>query len=440
MNIIIAGAGKVGFYLAKSLSTFHNVIVIDKDSEKISTIEDSLDVLAIVGNVCNKEVYMECGEEEIDFFLAVTNSDETNIVASMVIDEVLTIKQKILRIYKNFYKNNNLNNIGNFKAIYPSYKVARSMNYLLEYPYANNVKKFDKMDTFLLSIRIKNKNLLNKNIEELKYSGINIVGVERGKEFIIFNDNLKLHFNDLIYIFSNKEKIDNFENLLFEDKEEFNSAIIFGANRLSIEISKVLISNKIEVKIVEKDKELCKYAQDELTSEVIIINSRWGHFLREENIGKADIFIATRDDDEFNIIKSLEAKAAGSKKVITINNEREYYNLMHSLGLTVIRGEKINTYYSILESISSDITINKKSYCGGKALALSKTLTKHSKFINNQLKVPSKIENKAKVFLVSKDEIFYDFSNRSCNIGDSLVAFCYTEDEEIVEKWLYKEI
>ena len=448
MRIIIAGAGKVGFYLAKSLSVFHDVIILDKNTKTINNIKESLDVLAVDGNICNSKVYENFDSSEIDYFIAVTDSDEANIVASMVIDEKLTVKRKILRLKNNFYKNNHLSKLDIFKSVYPSIKIAKSMKYLLKYPEANNVKKFNDMDTFLLSIRAVNVSFLGLSVAEIEErfeNRVKIVGIEHKNRFFIPQATDKIKSGNLVYIFGNKADIKEnyfFFNRDFKSDFEFKSTIIFGASRVGIELARVLISNSVRVKIIEKDLNLCNIAQDELNGDAVVLHSRygWGHILKEEDLDSADMFIAASEDDEFNIIKSLEAKQADIFKVIAINNQSEYYQLMHSLGISTIRGEKIDAFYSILESINSDVAINQMRYCGGSGIVLYKEIQESSKCIEERLNIPSKIAEVAQVYLVSNKSVLKNISTEICEEGDNIVVFCSYEYDDIVEKWLYKEL
>ena len=448
MKIIIAGAGKVGFHLASSLSTYHDVVIIDKNTEAIENIHESLDVMAIHGDICNSQIYEDLSNNEIDYFICVTNSDESNLMASMLIDEKLTVKKKILRLQKNFYKDTNLSKLNIYKTIFPSRKVARSMDFLLKYPKANNVKKFLNLDMLLLSIRLRNINLINKTvegIEEFFDNTLPIVGIERNNEFLIPDSEFVVKKDDLVYLFSSKEKIDKYYQLFDDENSKeiiFESAIIVGASRVGIEIAKVLIKNEIHVKIIEKDINLCNIAQEELNGDGTILHTRygWADLLKTETLDSADVFITANEDDEFNIIKSIEAKQTKISKVITINNEREYYHLMHSLGLTVIRGEKIDAFYSIIENINTDTAISQKRYCGGKGIALYKEINEESKCIDKHLKIPKKLISVSKILIISQNNLILDPESHVCNVDDKIVVFTEENSDLIVEKWLYQEV
>ncbi|NOZ89964.1 MAG: potassium transporter [Epsilonproteobacteria bacterium] len=448
MEIIIAGAGKVGYNLAKTLSIYHNITIIDKNYEAISKIQDNLDVMALHGNIENPQVYFKC-TKKIDYFIAVTNFDEVNIIASLIIDDIIKVDKKIIRLKNSFFLNSSIfQKLNIYKSIFSSYHIANTLNKLLEFPYANNIKEFNISNKIMLSVRVHNPDYIGYNIREISKEfedRVSIVGLERDKRFFIPNYSEVIKSGDLIYIFGSKDIIKNrYQNLetrTIKEKKSKN-CIVFGADRLGVEISKVLLNKNFEVKLIETDLKLCETASEALQGKAIILNSKygWGHLLKEEGLDSADMLIAATNNDEYNIIKCIEGKKAGIDKVIAINNDREYYSLMHSLELIVIRGEKIDTYYSILENINTDSFIAQKRYCGGRGITLSKNISEKSKCIGKIINIPQKIKDIAQVYLIKGDEILRELDNLKCQDGDTLMLFSQSKYSDLLEKWLYKEI
>jgi trk system potassium uptake protein TrkA len=445
MKIIIAGAGKVGYHLAKTLSIYHDITIIDKNPEAISKIRDDLDVLAIYGNIENPEVYFNCSKK-IDFFIVVTNSDEVNIIASLIIDDIIEVDKKIIRLKNSFFLRSSIfEKLNIYESIFSSHHITNSLKRLFEFPLANNIKEFKNLGMIMLSVRIQNPDYVGYNIREISKEfedKVSIVGLEREKIFFIPGSSEMIKRDDLIYIFGLKDIIEqrygNFESPDMNEKK-IKNCIVFGADRLGVEMTRVLLDNGFEVKVVEKDLELCQKASESLHGEAIVLNSKygWGHLLKEEGLDSADMFIASTNNDEFNIIKSIEAKNAGINKVITINNDREYYSLMHSLGLVIIRGEKIDTYYSILEKINTDSLILQKRYCGGRGVVLSKEI---KKCLNKMIKIPKKVKEVAEVYIIRNGKIERDMDSFICQKGDSIILFSESQYDDFLEKWIYQEL
>jgi trk system potassium uptake protein TrkA len=448
MNIIIAGAGKVGYHLAKTLSILHDITIIDKNSKAILKIKENLDVLAIHGNVENPNIFFNL-EKKIDFFIAVTNSDEVNIISSLIIDDIITVDKKIIRLKNIFFSESSiLKKLNIYDTVFPSSYTANTIKYLLEFPKANNVKLFDHTNMLLLSVKVKNSDFVGYNMREImkKFNDeVKVVGVERDKSFSIPTYTDLIKYGDLIYLFGDKEVIKNgycdFENRCNLSKK-IKNCIIFGADNLGIEIAKVLIKNRLNVKIIEKDLGKCQEAIDILQDSVIVLNSKygWGHLLKEEGLDNADMLIATTTNDEYNIIKSIEGKKAGIDKVIAINNDREYYSLMHSLDLVVVRGEKINSYYSILESINSNSVIRQKRYCGDKGVLFSKKIISNSNLIDKKLYIPDKIKKVSLIYIIRDNKILQELDEIVYKELDIMFIFSRIENVEVINRWIHQEI
>ncbi|MCK4442071.1 MAG: NAD-binding protein, partial [Sulfurovaceae bacterium] len=266
MEIIIAGAGKVGYYLSKTLSMYHNITIIDKNPETISKIQDDLDVLAIHGNIENPQVYFKCSRK-IDYFIAVTNNDETNIISTLIIDDIIEVEKKIIRLKNSFFLESSIfDKLNIYKSIFASYHIASTLQKLLKFPKANNIKEFKNSNMIMLSVRVNNLDYIGYNIREISKEfedRVSIVGLERDKIFFIPNYSEVVKQGDLIYIFGVKDIIkrrySNLETPKVQEKKSKN-CIIFGADRLGIEITKVLLDNDFEVKLIETDLKKCENA------------------------------------------------------------------------------------------------------------------------------------------------------------------------------------
>jgi len=448
MKILIAGAGKVGYHLAKTLSIVHDVTIVDKNVKTISKIQENLDVLAIHGNIKNPTIFFQL-DKNIDFFIAVTDSDEVNLIACLIIDDIINVQKKIVRLKNSFFQESAiLKTLNIYDTIFPSTYTANTVKYLLEFPNANNVKAFEQSKMLLLSVKINNPEFVGYNIREIhkKFNdNIMVVGQESDKAFSIPSPTDLVKQGDLLYLFGAKELIrDNYCD--FEEQYGLHSTvkncIIFGADNLGIEIAKVLIEKKLNIKIIDKDLEKCKKAIDILQDKVTVLNSRygWGHLLKEEGLDNADILIASTPDDEYNMIKCIEGRKSGIKKVIAINNDREYYSLMHSLDMVVVRGEKINSHYAILESLNSSHLIKERRYCGDRAILFNKQITLDSPLLHQTINIPTKILELAMVTLVRNEEIITELEERSYQEGDTLALFSTLENENVIKNWLQKEI
>ncbi len=436
MNIIIAGAGKVGFNLAKILSIGHNVTIIDTNAEALQSIQENLDILPIRGDVENHKTYELFSDSKIDLFIAVTNSDNTNLVASVIIDSVLSVERKFIRLQKDIYDETEIKNrfsINN--VIFPLQLSSQSVSTLLNYPKANNVKQFRYTDFKLISLRV-SKNIQCNLLDIQNYA---IVGIERDKKFFVPESNrTEVIENDLVYFFGLHESIENMsENLYTEDISVIQKCVVFGGAELGVSIAASLVDVGRSVKLIEKELDLCQKAEEKLSGRATIIHSKYGihDVFEEEELDSADIFIAATNNDEYNIIKCLEAKDRGIKKVVAINNEMEYYSLMHTLGIIVIRGPKISAYNRIMEEINSTGVVVQKSFCGAMGIVFLRKIYGTTISANKAIK-PVQFSNTK--LLLLRDGVLELFTNEKVLLADDLiVAFSATKESSKMKQWIY---
>jgi trk system potassium uptake protein TrkA len=440
MNIIITGAGKVGFNLAKTLSISHNVTIIDKNLQALKRIQELLDIMTIEGNVEDSSTYIKVIDKDVDLFIAVTNDDNSNLISILMANHSLNIRRKFVRLHHHFYNNQALiNQLGIDEIIFPRKLTSKTIGSLLDYPKINNIKSFKYTDYKLISLRI---NCDKNNIFESNTQSYSIIGIERGKEFFIPDNcqNVNLQYNDLLYIFTTKDSIKHITSSL--DKSNTNKiekCVIFGGKDLGISIGKTLIKNKKDVKLIEKDLTYCHKADQILKGKASVINMKYDTttLFEDEALDHADLFIAATNDDEYNIVKCLEAKDKGIKKIIAINNELEYYNLMHTLGLIVSRGPKINAYNTIMERINSTKIVIKKNFCGGKASVYMRKIFPNSHLINKTIK-PIKNSDNILLFFIRDNNLELFNSKITLKENDLIVIFCHNQHCINIENWIYE--
>jgi trk system potassium uptake protein TrkA len=146
--------------------------------------------------------------------------------------------------------------------------------------------------------------------------------------------------------------------------------------------------------------------------------------------------IAATGNDEYNIIKCLEAREHGIRKVVAVNNEMEYYNLMHTLGLAVVRGPKMSTYHTIIERIHSSRIVTERKYCGGKATVFLRRIFPSSSLIGKKIR-PYGSGEETVLFLLRNGDMASWKKPEPLEEGDVLVCFATEKASAKVEKWLY---
>jgi len=437
VNIIIAGAGKVGFNLAKTLSIGHNVIVIDKNKEALLRLQESLDILPFFGDIQNPDTYKEFLDVSIDLYIAVTNLDEANIISCIIIDDVLKPRRKFLRLKNHFYSDTSLSQrLGIEELIFPLTLSSKSILNFLEFPKINNIKDFKYTDFKLISIFSKDSFIYSELVSLLDKESEILVAIERDKNLYI-DEKTDILEGDLLYFFIKKESIKKVCEIFDKDENKIQNCVVFGADDLGVGMAKILIKNKKNVKLIEKDVNLCHKADELLGGEVDIINSKYQDekLFKEESLDRADLFISTYKDDEYNIIKCLEAKEFDIKKIVAVNNDGEFYHLMHRLGIVTVRGPKMSAYNTIIEAINNSKVIVEKYFCGGKGVLYLRKIFENSKLIGKTIKNP-KYED-TRFFLIRNGSVFL-LESEVLEESDVLVGVCSIEKSAKVKLWIYE--
>ncbi|SFZ99037.1 Trk system potassium uptake protein TrkA [hydrothermal vent metagenome] len=440
MNIIIAGAGTVGYSLAQTLSLRHNVVVVDKEPQTINRLDNNMDVMTITGNIKDPKTFQKLDVESMDLFIAVTDSDEANILSTLIVDENINIDKKIIRLKDDYFEDSTiLNKLGVTDAIFPDTLTALKVASLFDFPKANNVKSFDIVNHKLISVHAGFKDEETYTVEDLNGDDVFVLGIERDKKYFIpkISDDIKT--DDLIYLFGNSKKIKEISSKLDNELPSVVKKVaIFGANPLAIKIAKELVLKNIEIKMIDKNIDLCEKASDILQDNVTVINAIYDdhHSLFDsEGLKNADIVIAAGRDDEKNIVKCIESREYGIKQVIAINNDKTYYNLMHKLGIVVVRGAKAGAYYDILEKIASNEVVLERHFCGGNAVLFLRKIDDNSKLIGKDLK-ECYIENTT-LFLVRDEKIYSVGEIPVLKVSDIVVLSGTIQKEEEIAKWIY---
>ncbi len=407
MDIIIAGAGKVGFDLARELSRVHNVTVIDKNAEALERLHELIDIFPVVGDIENPLTYKALFDTRADIFIAVTNSDEANLLSTLIVNDAIDVEKKLIRLRNSYFSRSSIvETLGINESVFPFVLSAETIRLLLKYPEANNVKKIPGSNLKLISIQVDNPDYEEEPLSLFENDRVKIVGIERNKEFFVPSGSESIIHGDLLYFLGEGKIVEGlYSRLDLNMPLKIRDAVVFGARYLGLEIARVLIEEGVNVKMVEKDLDLCKRASEVLQGDALVINSHYDETIlyEEENLANADMVISTGSQDEENIIRSLQAKEAGIPKAVAINNDQKYYGLMHKLGIIVARGPTRSAYYAILEKIASKTVISERHYCGGRAIALSRKIFPNSPLIGKNI---NPFSGKDAIMLLERDGLF----------------------------------
>jgi trk system potassium uptake protein TrkA len=402
MNIIICGAGRVGFAIAKLLvEQNHSITVIDQSSEDIQKINDSLDVKAIVGKATYPSVLEKADATEADMIIAVTRNDEINMLICQIAYTVFNVPKKIARIRSQDYLNPKFSKVYNKEnlpidvIISPEIEIAKSIQRKLEAPGALDNVPFAENKIRLLEISI-NKSCPLKNIKlnELtkKFPKLeaNILGVIRKEKFIILKKNDVLEENDKAYVIINSAQMQLTLSAFGHNEKISNKILIIGGGNIGFNLAKNIEQSfeSARIKIIEKDKDRAEYIANELNNSIIINgNGLDEDVLSEANLEEIETVLALTNDDEVNLMISvLVEKFSKNKRTMALINKPNYSLLQSSLKIDDFIDPRMNTVSSILKHVHKGTIETAYSILNGEYEVIEAEIIETSELINKELK------------------------------------------------------
>lgn len=345
MNITIVGCGKIGTAILSNLiNEGHNVVVIDNDKKVISEISNIYDAMTVCGNGADYETLAESGVEKADLFVAVTSSDELNMLCCHIA-KCMGAKNTIARIRNPEYNDNSLGfmceKLGISLSFNPEFYMAREIFNILKVPSAARVETFSRRNVEMIELFLKDNSILDSmsliNLRKKFNQNFLISAVQRGEDVYIPDGNFVLKEGDKIGITAAPSEINRLLKNLGIVTKKARNVMILGASTTTFYLSKMLISAGFKVKIIEKDLEKCKLFSEILPDAVIINGDGAEHeLLLEEGLASVDAFISLTGMDEENILISCFAASNNVPKVITKINRREFTKMAQKLGLDCI--------------------------------------------------------------------------------------------------------
>ena len=345
MNIIVVGCGKIGVAIIDNLvKEGHNVVAIDNRIEAVEEIRDIYDIMCMCSNGADFNTLKEAGIENTDMFIAVTGSDELNML-SCIIAKKTGAKHTVARVRNPEY---NDKSIGFIKQqielsliLNPEYLVAKEIFNILKFPAAINVETFSRGNFEMAELLLRDKSpITGISLIELRkkvQANFLICVVQRGDDVFIPDGNFVLKSGDRIGITADSTEIQKLLKMLGILQKGIKDVMILGGGRIAYYLSKMLISSGNSVKIIDKDRARCEVLSDVLPKARIINGDGTDReLLLEEGLASSDSFVALTGMDEENILISIFAESKQVKKVISKVNGSELSDMAEKLGLDCI--------------------------------------------------------------------------------------------------------
>jgi trk system potassium uptake protein TrkA len=443
MKIIIIGAGEVGFNIAQRLSEEnHDVVVIEKDPNKIKHIQNVIDVQALLGSGTSPLILQEAGIKESDIIVAATDSDEANLIACFYAQYLTDYITKIARVKNpDYMKHREIFNRDFFTIdliINPQSEMVASMLKLTEVPLASEVIDFADGRIKLIGITIKdNCPLVGRRLSSFNdYEHTILFGViVRGEKVIIPGGQDTIQANDLVYCVTQREEIPNIFRLLNIREKELSRVIIVGGGETGLAFATSLDTTNINTKIIEKDSQRCLELAERL-EKVVVLNGDGTDrdFLMEENVADVDIMVVLTADDESNVLISLLGKALGAKKTVTRIGKLGYIPLVSAIGIDTVVSPRLSAIRTILQYIRKGKVICVAPLKGEGAEAIEFEALETSDIVNTPLYKVKFPKGAIVGAIVRGEEVIIPRGHNMIKPHDHLIIFALKEAIPKLEK------
>ena len=388
MNILILGAGQVGSTTAAQLAKEENndVTVVDVDPEKLDKLASKSDLRVIEGNASYPKTLKAAGADSADMLIAVTSSDEVNMVACQIVSTLFNTQTKIARIRAAAYTDRpelfSENDIPVDFAISPEDLITDYIIEVIQHPGAFQVLDFADGKIRMVGVKTKQQGFLVDNPirhlhDHLGNEKVRIAAIYREGLMIAPEGDTIIRKGDEVYFIAAPEDIDHMITEFNPDQEKARNIVIAGGGRIGLRLASKLEDDN-HVKLIEKSTARAKKLSEILESTIVLKgDSSDDALLKEENIDNNDVFVATTNSEEANILSAMVAKKMGSKKVMALINKDSFSGLMETDSIDIAISAEQITVSSLLSHIRKGDVVKVHSLKRGGAEALEAIAHSH---------------------------------------------------------------
>ena len=439
MKVIICGAGEVGTTIARQLARENiDVRVIDIDEAQVQKIDQDYDVRGIAGHASHPSILKKAGAQDADMLIAVTQSDEVNMVACQVAYSLFNVKRRIARLRHAGYLAQNDTQLYAAEhlpidiIISPEIEIADGIERRLRTPGAFDMVSLagDRIELLGIHTLSADAPVVGKSITEiatdcgLKHTTVLAI-IRNGRCFAPRDDEV-IELNDDVYILARTDQVDAVLAAFNHAEKAASKIIIVGCGNVGLHLARKLQSSsrKLNIKVIERDPSRAQFSARELGEDIVVLrgDALDRELLNEAGVGTADTIITVTDDDETNIFAAVLAKQAGCSRAITLVNKRSYETLLPTLGINVavnpstltvstvlrhIRHDSISALYTLREDFGEVIEAD---------ITSSSRLAGHSM---SELDLPRGMKIGA---VIRGDEVIFPQDGLEMQVGDRVVA------------------
>ena len=432
MNIVIAGAGDVGFHLAKLMATENqNIILIDKDEEVLDYVGSHLDVLTVRGDSTSLETLDNARIGTADLMLAVTTSEKTNMMTA-IIAKKLGCRRVVARVDNEEYtiaKNDEiLCSLGIDQLISPRQLAAEEINRLIKQCSFTDIFEFENGKLVLLGTTLDDHSpLVGLRLSDMPrfQSKVDLhpIAILRGNETLIPRGFTTMRRGDHIYFITQPDKKHLVEDFVGKKRQTVRSILILGGTELAISTAR-LLQNDYHVTIVEQSKRRCQFINEQLDN-VLVIKGDYTNvdLLEEEGLDRMDAFIALTGNSETNIISCLTARNHGVFKTIAQVENKAYIHISQNIGVDTLINKKLLAANSIFHHVRKGNIEAITSLQGVDAEVIEYVLTKSNQLTKKPLKNLHFPDTALVGGIIRGEQTLIPDGDTRMEIGDKVIVF-----------------
>lgn len=437
MKITILGGGQVGASIAEILSGEENdITVVDHDREILNAMQDRMDIRTVHGAASSPEVLKQAGVDDVDLLLAVTNSDEVNMIACQVAHALFHTPMKIARVRSSDYLAYPQlfckESIPVDVIISPEQILNNQIQRLIEYPGALQVIDFAAGKIRLVALKAYYGGaLVGHELKDLKDHlpsvTTRVAAIYRQDRAIIPTGKTVIEVDDEVFFIATHEDIKKVMQELRSIEEVGKKVIIAGAGNIGFRLAQSLEDNGYQVKLIERNPERANWASEQLENTVVLQGDAADEeLLRQENIDNMEVFCSLTNEDEANILSAMLAKRLGARRVMAIVNRAAYIELIESRVLDIAISPRLSTVSALLSHVRRGDVVAAHSLRRGVAEAIEAVAhgdRKTSKIVGRKL-VNIKLPEGATIGAIMRnDELIQLEEDAVIEDGDHVIIF-----------------
>ena len=449
MNIIICGAGEVGYNIARLLSDEKNEItIIDHDENRIEHISGKLDVRTLIGYASHPNILKEAKADKCDMIIAVTQSDEINMISCQIANLLFKVPIKIARVRSEAYNKEEWNNLFNESLfsidalISPEQEVAKSFTRLVAVPGAKDMISFDEDLVRLIEINLAEdcpvlNTPLNQLTEIFPDLGARVVYIVRDSIGFVPNKLSEMKNGDDIYIIAESNKTERVLSIFGKETATARRIVIIGGGKTGLRVAKSIEENEPQsnITLIENNKNRAETIADELSKSIILNGDALDkEILEEANIAQADFTFALTASDEINTLSAILAKKYGCHSSAALLSENRYSPFTNSLGIDAVVNPRELTVSRILRYVRRGKVFQVQSLREGEAEVIELEAIETSILIGVPLREKPLPDGVAIGALIRDKTVILPVGTTTIEVGDRVIVFAKHDFIPEIEK------